>query len=255
MCFFATLVLAIASVMSFNHKPVHMTVIPNPQYTIFGINSLSALFALILVIFPTSWKTMASLLLFQSISTTLTGYDTLGTFLYSGCIILCFCNGFFKTRLKLKILIFIIIWMLVLAGYGFYALNNDNPEFIGIRGLYRLILEIAISIFFFGFYFYIYKKLEVLLVTLVPAKNVMNTNEKLPKPGSTLYLSDFNLTERQTKLVLEYLNTQKNYEALSEQFYISKSTVKKDMTEVFEKFSVTNLKELHILLLQYIVKA
>lgn len=241
--------------MSYNHTPTHLTVIPKPEYTIFFINAISAILALLLCIFPKNWQAMVSLLLFQSISTTITGYDTLGTFLYSGCIILCFCNGFFKKSLKIKILGFILIWALVLAGYGFYAIHNQDPEFNGIRGVYRLLLEIAVSIFFFGFYFYIYKKLEVLLVTLVPAKTVINTNEKLPAAGSTIYLSEFNLTERQAKLVLEYLATQKNYEALSEQFFISKSTVKKDMTEVFEKFSVTNLKELHILLLQYIVKA
>lgn len=252
MCLFAFFVLCVASAMSFQHHPAHFSVVPKPEYTIFAINSLSAAFCLFLIIKPDNWKTQCSLLFIQSVFTTLTGYDTLGTFLYAAFIILLFVNGFFKRHLKEKISILCLIWAAVCIGYGLYAINNEE---FGGRGIYRFMLQVAVSVFFFGFYYFIYKKIEILLVTLVPAKALPNNGIKLPALGTELHLSDYNLTERQIKLVLEYLNTQKNYEALGEQFFISKSTVKKDMTEVFDKFGVTNLKELHILLLQFIVEA
>ena len=56
-------------------------------------------------------------------------------------------------------------------------------------------------------------------------------------------------------LVLEYIDSKKSYSELSRQFNISLSTVKKDMTEIFEKFDVQNIRDLHILLIQYFVKA
>ena len=252
MCFFGMLVLIVASVMSYNHTPAHLSIIPKPESTIFAINTLSAFLAFMLVIFPENWMAACLLMFLQSITTTLTGYDTLGTFLYAGFVILLFVNGFFKSMLKTKITVLILIWILVLSGYGYYALNNTD---FGSRGIYRLALEISVSIFFFGFYYYVYKKLEALLVTLVPAKPVQISNLNLPVPGSDLHLADFNLSERQIKLVLEYLSSEKSYSELGEQFFISTSTVKKDMTEVFNKFGVSNIKDLHILLLQYIVKA
>ena len=252
MCLFAFIVLCVASAMSFLHHPKSFSVIPKPEYTIFIVNFISAISCLFLVFKPENWKAQCLILFIQSVSTTLTGYNTLGTFLYSALIILLFVNGFFKTQLKEKFISLCIIWAAVCFGYGIYAMNNDA---FGKRGIYMFLLEISLSIFFFGFYYYVYKKIETLLVTLVPVKPLPNNGIKLPALGTELHLSDYSLTERQVKLVLEYLATQKNYEALGEQFYISKSTVKKDMTVIFEKFGVTNLKELHILLLQFIVKA
>ena len=252
MCFLGMIVLTIASIMSYKHVPSVATIIPKPEYTVFAVNAASALLALLLVIFPNNWQPQVIILFIQAISTTCTGYDTLGTFLYAAFTILCFINGFFKTHAKEKIIILILIWCLALAGDAFYVLNTFPHD---KRAYFRMVLEIAISIFFFGFYFYVYKKLESLLVTLVPAKPNKNPNLNLPKQGTNLYLSQYGLTERQINIVLEYLESQKSYEALGEQFFISKSTVKKDMSEIFEKFDVKNIKELHILLLQYIVKA
>lgn len=251
-CFLGMIVLITASVMSFNYKPTKISIFSKPEYTVFAINSISAFLAFLLVLFPDNYKAQVFILAIQSVSTTCTGFDTLGIFLYSAAIIILFVNGFFKVHLKEKISVVIFLWMLILTGYSFFVLKNYN---FSKRSLCRIALEFSVSFFFFGFYFYIYKKLESLLTTLVPVKTVSNSKLTFPKIGSTLHLSDYGLTDRQIKLVLTYLTTQKNYEALSEQFFISKSTVKKDMSNVFYKFDVSNLKELHILLLQYIVKA
>lgn len=114
-------------------------------------------------------------------------------------------------------------------------------------------ISVATSLFFFAFYFYVYKKLETLLIPLTTAIP-QNPNIKLPPKGTSLHLSNYGLTERQIDLVMEYISSQKSYSQLANQFRVSTSTVKKDMSEVFEKFQVQNLKELHILLLQYFVK-
>ncbi|MBQ5999049.1 MAG: hypothetical protein IJL70_06220 [Treponema sp.] len=249
MCFFAAIVLTIGSVMSFNHTPHLHTIFPKPEITIFLINATSAALCYFLVIKPSNFYIQALIIFIQAITTTLTGFETLGTFLYESAIILCFCNGFFKNHIKIKIITLILIWLLVLIGFG-YTIIYNNPE----RGKSLLVLECAITVFFFSFYFYIYKKLESLLKVLVPAKKVHFSNLNLPQPGSVLNLNKYGLSERQIKLTMEYLHTEDNYETLSKKFFISKSTVKKDMSEVFYKFGVSNVNELHLLLLQYIVK-
>lgn len=247
MCFFAFLVLLCAAVMSYKHPREKNTIIPFQDISIFAINSVSAVIALALTFKPSVWQAQVFLLFIQACTTTLTGYNTLGTFLYSAFIILCFANGFFKTKVRLKISCILIAWIAVLIGYGYYAIQW------GTRGVMYIHISIATSLFFFAFYFYVYKKLETLLVPLVPAKP-QKSDIKLPQQGTSLYLSNYGLTERQTNLVLEYLSSEKTYSELAKQFYISESTVKKDMTEIFEKFNVQNIKDLHILLLQYFVK-
>lgn len=246
MCFFAFLVLLCAAVMSFKHPREKTTVIPKQDITVFCINALSAATALFLIIKPSIWQAQVSLLFVQAVSTTLTGYNTLGTFLYSAFIILCFANGFFKTRVRLKITCILLAWIAVLVGYGYYALQW------GMRGIMYIHISVATSLFFFAFYFYVYKKLEILLIpltTVIPTQDI-----DLPPKGTFLYLSKYKLSERQIDLVLEYIKSQKSYTQMANQFHISTSAIKKDMSAVFEKFHVKNVKELHILLLQYVVK-
>lgn len=250
MCFLASFALIMAAAASFNHEPSSYVIFPNPKISVFVINSVCALICICLTVFPQNVVLQCSIVFIQAITTTLTNYEMLGTFLYAAFIILCFCNGFFKTKLKEKIVAIIFVWFIVLILYGYEAFQKNHS-----RWIFNFLLQFSISVFFFGFYFYVYKKLESLLTTLVPAKPLHKSSIELPATGTVLYLSKYNLTDRQIKLVMEYLESNSNYEALSRMFYISKSTVKKDMTEVFSKFGVSNLKELHILLLQYIVKA
>lgn len=247
MCFFAFLVLLCAAVMSYKHPREKHTVIPKQDVTVFVINSVSAAIALALTFKPSVWQAQVFLLFIQAVSTTLTGYNNLGTFLYSAFIILCFANGFFKTKVRLKITCILVVWIAVLVGYGYYALQW------GVRGIMYIHISVATSLFFFAFYFYVYKKLETLLVPLVPVKP-LKSDIKLPPKGTTLHLSKYGLTERQIDFVMEYLASQKMYKELANQFFVSVSTVKKDMAEVFEIFNVQNIKDLHILLLQYFVE-
>ncbi len=247
MCFFAFLVLLCAAVMSHKHPREKTTIIPYQDVSVFVINSVSAAIAFVLTFKPSIWQAQVFLLFIQAATTTLTGYNTLGTFLYSAFIILCFANGFFKTKVRLKISCIILAWVAILVGYGYYAVQW------GTRGIMYIHISVATSLFFFAFYFYVYKKLESLLVPLVPAKP-QKSDIKLPPKGTTLHLSKYGLTERQIDFVMEYLSSQKVYKELADQFYVSISTVKKDMTEIFEKFNVKNIKDLHILLLQYLVE-
>ena len=238
---FAFLVLLTASIISYYSEPSEYTILPYPSITVPILNTSCALLCFILIFIPENFICEILILTIQSINTTLTGYETLGTFLFTMILVICFINGFFKTHLKIKVGILLSLWLIVILGVIPYGWN-------------RFFLEIAITSFFLGFYVYVYYKLKHLLESFVPVKVLPNRILKLPQPGSQLKLSSLGLSERQIKLVEDYLQTGDSYSKLAEKHYISTSTVKKDMTDVFSILGVKNLKEMHILLLQYDIK-
>jgi len=52
-------------------------------------------------------------------------------------------------------------------------------------------------------------------------------------------------------MILDNIQNNLSYKQLSEKYFVSVSTVKKDFSEVFQVFEVTKLEELHLLLLRY----
>ena len=81
----------------------------------------------------------------------------------------------------------------------------------------------------------------------VPVKSEI----KLPSYGEKLYLSDYNLSDRQNKFLIEYLKTGKSYKSMAEIFIVSESIIKTEMSRIQRKFGVKNREDLRVLLLQY----
>ena len=69
-----------------------------------------------------------------------------------------------------------------------------------------------------------------------------------------IHLEEFGLSERQINLVKDYLINKTGYKELGQKYFMSTSTVKKDMNDVFKKFDVKNINELYLLLIQYEVE-
>ncbi len=249
MSIFAFFVLIIASIMSYNHTPISYVIFPKPEITVFIINITCAILCIFSIINPQNYKLQCSVFFVQGITTSLTNYPILGIFLYLCFLVLAFCHGFFKTHAVKKFSLFAGIWLIGCLFYAYECYVKYSSRWIWIA-----LLQLFISIFFFSFYLAIYRKLESLLIPLIPTKQVIKTNLELPEPGSELELARLGLTSRQTNLLKEYLKSQCNYEELSREFMISKSTVKKDMADIFVKFGVSNIKELQILLIQYVIK-
>lgn len=235
----AFIVLVTATIMSIINDNDIPTIIPYHTTTIPIINGSSALLCLALFFIKENFYLQCVILFVQGICTTLTGYEVLGTFLYSAMFIILFCNKYFTTNTKKKLIPLIICWIITLLSLIPF-------------GIQRFIFELIISAFFAGFYAYIYKKLEDYISVLTPVKYI--EFEFLPEKGSLLDLADYGLSERQIKLVKDYMDNRLSYKELSDKYYISVSTVKKDMATVFVKFGVKNINDLYILLSQYIIK-
>ena len=107
------------------------------------------------------------------------------------------------------------------------------------------------SVFFFVFGCWIYSLLKAQFSCFMPKNVTENKVLSNLKPGQVLNLSDYNLTERQQTFVFENIHNSLSYKQLSEKYYVSISTVKKEFAEVYKIFCVDKLEELRILLLQY----
>ncbi|MBR1639888.1 MAG: hypothetical protein IJ688_10930 [Treponema sp.] len=236
------LILSVAAVISLMVEAETRTILPAPEITIPVINSLCALAALVQFFFPNKHIISYSVMLIQSVSTILTGYETLGVFLFTALIILMFCNKDLRNHFYAKFIPLLAVLLLSLFGVLPF-------------GLFRFILAFAESVFFLSFYFCIYKKLENLLSSIAPAfRSAEKLNISLPEAGQTILLSDLGLNERQQNFIFDILNSNSSYNDLSQKYYVSTSTVKKEMADAFRLVGVKNLEELRILLLQYRVR-
>ena len=234
---FSFIILMIATVLSFILPAETRSVIPYPKIIIPFINTICTILCF-LTIFKMNWYMLQYAILFiESICTILTGYELLGIFLYSAFLIKLFVNGFFVKKLFPKIFILILIWLITILGLIPF-------------GFERVILSYASLCFFCTFYLHIYKKMENDLIRYMPPVPV-KSEIKLPPYGEKLYLSDYNLSDRQNKFLMEYLKNGKSYKSMAEIFIVSESIIKTEMSRIQRKFGVKNREDLRVLLLQY----
>ncbi len=236
--FFAALVQIVGFVISVTIEDYQYSFLPRPEYVIPSVNALGALVCLFLLIFP-RFKLLQSLVLFaQGITMTLNNLIFLGTFLYSAGVIFLFCNGFLKERSKKRLAAVLGVWFATL----FVMLPQNFLKFC---------MVFAYSLFVSFFYFYVYASVRKDLLSLFPITAMTLSSVEMPELGQELHLERYQLTDRQIFLVQEYITTRKTYKELAETLKISESTVKKDMTDVFEKLGVQNIASLNVLLSQY----
>ena len=239
----AILILGTATFVSTWAEPNPNTIIPFPAVTVPVINGISTLLAIVLLFIPNCIPLECTILSIQAVSTALTGYETLGIFLFTALIIILFCSGFFKTHAQRKILILFACWLLVIQG-------------VMHQGIDRYIMVTVGSVFFIAFYFCIYKRLEVLLKPLmnIYAQNLDSEILKDKEVGQKISLRECSLDEREVNFTYDFLMLKKTYRELGDIYYTSTSTVKKVMAGVCKKFGVKNQTELRMLLMQYKVE-
>lgn len=200
------------------------------------IHAVCFLLSLIVIIKPTLYLEVV-IMLCESVLTIMIGYMHLGIFLFYGILILMFVNGKFRRHALVEIIPLVVIH--IAAIFSCF-----------IHSWIYVIMGIASSFFFAAFLYWIYDILKVKLSCFLPSAAKHNTVIK-QAPGEDLHLSDYNLSDRQMNFVLDNLHENRTYKELSEKYFVSLSTVKKDFSELFRVFDVGNLEELHLLLLQY----
>lgn len=185
---------------------------------------------------------LQSLILFvQSITSTFLGHEVIGAILFSSLFVLLLINNFFLEKKKTKIMLIVSCSLFLILTLIPFSVQ----EFL---------LILLMSFFVVGFYYYVYIELEEKLIHFQPLKSSsLQETLGLPEKGGNITLTEFGLTERQEKLVKDYIDTRASYKELSKKYYISISTVKKDMKAVFNLLRVRDINELYLLLSQYIL--
>ena len=184
---------------------------------------------------------LITILLIESELTVLTNYEELGIFFFYAAVIYILCTDILSNKSKKPLRIMFAVHMCtLLLNYG--------------HGWKYLLIDLGYSLFCFTFYLWIYSILKAKFSCLIP-KNVRENNAIIGKPaGSVIKLSDYNLTERQSTFLIEHIHNKKSYKELSDQYFVSISTVKKIFADIFKIFDVSNIEELRLLLIQYQVE-
>lgn len=188
-------------------------------------------------IFKPNYYYLTFILIVESNLTILTEYETLGIFFFYASLSLIIIKDMWERKRTVLIVVLTIIHFLALIGsYPF--------------GILQTIISVASSIFVFAFCLWILTLLRAQFSCYLPKNITENEVMQNKKHGAVISLSEYNLTERQKKFLLANLQN-KSYKEISSEYYVSISLVKKEFSEIFRVFAVTNLNELRILLRQY----
>ena len=163
----------------------------------------------------------------------------IGTSMFCIGIVICFVNGEFAVNRRRKVLMLSVYWVLIIITIW------------PVLGFAFVIFEILGTLFGLTVCVALYQKLEGKLSYLLLPDETITTAITLPPKGSTLKLSDYELSERQIAFILGSIKQGETYEALANRYYVSTSVVKKDMAAACKYFGVTSREALRILLLQY----
>ena len=232
---FSAVFLFVAFITSLHYELHIETFIPSQKVVIFT-HAVSFILA-VFVIFKPVLFIQVYVLMSESILTIMTGYQTLGVFLFYLTIILMFVNGKFRTRPVIGVLPIVILHLLsLILSYK--------------QGIFFVFMGLANSLFCGAFFYWIYDILRAKLSCFLPAETKNNSIIK-EKPGEQLHLTDYNLSERQLNFILDNLHKNSSYKELSKTYFVSLSTVKKEFSELYKIFNVTKLEELRLLLLQF----
>ena len=231
------LLLFAAALVSLISKNDPVTFIPNPDIPLKVINTVSAILAFICIFKSNDTYLQYIVLTIQCISTTWTGYETLGAFLFALLIQLMFCNSFFKSRRQIKFFVLFLFYSIV--SIGVYP-----------QGIDKMIIHYVVIIFFCGSFIYIYKELESKANTFFAFPKPKN-DIKLPEKGETIILEDYDLDERQIKYLKDIVWNNCSYMDIVKRDNVSISTVKNEMSEAFRVFGVNKKSELILLLGQF----
>ena len=225
-------------IISLNAEP--KIIIPAIRYCIPVIHGICSILSFI-IIFKFSYAILFSMLQLESIICIITKLEILGIFFYFISIFLIFLIYYQTKPVKYIVCISYAIHIFLLGCTFTYGWQN-------------FLLNVFTSCYMFVLFLWVYNLLKVKFSCFKPSMIMNNSTIGEKIPGTKLKLSDYNLSERQISFTLDFINNNLSYNDLTEKYYVSLSTVKKEFAEVFKIFGVTKNDELKLLLLQYVVE-
>lgn len=221
-----------------------MTIIPYYKIVIPITNIISTIVCIVIFIFPEKHFFLYFVLLFQAVFTSLTGYESLGIFLFSLCIVLIILNASLPIKKqKLIIPLLYLFFTIVLLGVIPY-------------GKERFSMAVGCTYFFASAFYCIvltYKKKLKNVMPLIQKELFISHKIYLPNPGEPLNLNDFDLTDRQKQILFEVIANNKSYGEVTLSTRLTLPLVKKEMAAIIQYFGCKNVNSLKLVLCQYVI--
>ena len=238
MIFFAAIVQCIGFVISIVIEDFSKSFLPHFEIIVPIANISCSLICLYLVLFPKVRILQSAVLFIQGIILTLNNMIFLGIFLYCFGISLLFCYGYLKTKKQQKLIFSVIPLFLTL----FAIIPTSASTFF---------MALAYTLFLLFSYIHLYNCIKSHLFDLFPFLSTKISTAILPTPGNIINFSEYGLSERQEKIIKEFLKDETNYKQLAETFITSESTIKQEMKRICKIFGVENAAMLKLLFKQY----
>lgn len=221
------------------------TLLPYPELSVPIINVFSFVLALVIFFFPNLYILQYIVLLIQTVSTCLTGYELLGCFLFNLFIFLFYIHSVFsQKKLITFFLIIYVCFIIILCGSIPYGLT---------RFIVALSSSLFISTAFLCIILLLKNKYHNARAILNQALYI-SPSIQLPKAGDTVYLSNFTLSQRQINILYEILVKNHSYGEVAIKFNLSLSLIKKEMSGVLLYFGCKNLSSLKLVFSQFSIK-
>ena len=220
------------------------TLIPYYQIVIPATNIISTIFCVFIFIFPEKHFFLYFVLLFQAVFTSLTGYESLGVFLFSLCITLIVLN----VSLPLKKQKFIIPLLYLMFTF---TLLGSIPY-----GKERFFMAVGCTYFFASAFYCIvltYKRKFKTILPIIQKELFISHDISLPNSGEKLNLNQFAITDRQKRILYEVVANNKSYGEVTLSTKLTLPLVKKEMAAIIQYFGCKNVNSLKLVLGQYVI--
>lgn len=168
----------------------------------------------------------------------LSSFEALGIIFFYGTVFLIQLKNYKAKNIRQ------IIWFLFIVHLMMLALTYQ-------RGILKMFIHFLTSVFILSLFMWFIQILKNEFSCFKPIEVTSNPLLSEVAPDSKIHLADYGLSDRQINMLMDYMKTNASYRLLSEKYYISTSTVKKDFAEILKIFHVSRVEHLHILLIQY----
>lgn len=191
------------------------------EYAVFM--ALNLFYTLLILIFPLNWKLFTISHLIHGFAAIAFGpnivFNVCGVLMTIIGIVMAFANGYFRQRMKLKIVVHVTLLVLI----PLFKTTYTNLEKFHVCSL---------NLFIFWSFFFSYMVMAYYMREFLPK------DEKVVEPkDSVLFLMDYEFSDREI-FIIEGIMRGEPYKNLASDLNCSESVVKKASARIFQKFGV-----------------
>lgn len=237
-------------ILGVDHEPFTKSLLyPYTNFLVPGANITCAVLVFIYMVFPKQvWLIFVSYFI-ETLNLILTGFQFIGVLVYINALAFAFTAGLAQIHFKRKAFLSLTL-LFCMIGTIFFEYGLADGWIIGLQEwLYTLGMAVFFISCYVSFYCMISDKISYLLGDFkVPD---IKCKMDLPEKGSDLNLKSFGFSERQISIINYSINSSLSYKRIADKLLISESTVKKEMSSIYDSFGVKNKEMLRMVLVQY----